>query len=92
VNGVVLKGIAGFRLPNHLKRARRRTWYPTATIIISGFPLYPCSWCYRPIVPVALTRSMIRCLDSVCLKQAAFRREFDDAKHKKRALRVVNGV
>jgi hypothetical protein len=41
--------------------------------IINGFPLRRCSWSYRPIVPTALTRRMIRWLDSVCLKQVAFK-------------------
>jgi len=41
--------------------------------IMTGFPLRRCSWPYRPIVTVALTRRMIRWLDSVCLKRVSFR-------------------
>jgi hypothetical protein len=43
------------------------------TKIICGFPLRRCSWSYRPMVSVALTRRMIRWLDSVCLKQVALK-------------------
>jgi hypothetical protein len=43
------------------------------TKIVGGFPLRRCSWAYDPIVSVALTHRMVRWLDSVCLKQAAFK-------------------
>jgi hypothetical protein len=35
--------------------------------IMSGFPLRRCSWFHAPMVPVAMTRRMIRWLDAVCL-------------------------
>jgi hypothetical protein len=92
VNGFVFKGIARFRFPNHPKQARRRMRCPMATMIMSGFPLYRCSWSYKPIVPIARTRSMIRWLDWVCLKQTTFKSRFDDATRKKRSLRVANGA
>jgi hypothetical protein len=41
--------------------------------IMDGFPLRRCSWSHRPLVSVALTRRMIRWLDSVCLKQVALK-------------------
>jgi hypothetical protein len=41
--------------------------------IMNGFPLRRCSWPYKPIVSIAMTRQMIRWLDSVCLKQATFK-------------------
>lgn len=44
-----------------------------ATKIMSGFPLRRCSWYCTPIVPVAMTRRMIRWLDAVCLKQVTFK-------------------
>lgn len=43
------------------------------TKITNGFPLRRCSWSYRPITPTALTRRMIRWLDSVCLKPVTFK-------------------
>jgi hypothetical protein len=39
--------------------------------IMKGFPLRRCSWSFLPIVPKALTRRMIRWLDSVCVKRFA---------------------
>jgi hypothetical protein len=43
------------------------------TKIVGGFPLRRCSWAYDLIVSVTLTHRMVRWLDSVCLKQAAFK-------------------
>lgn len=54
-----------------------------AAKIMSGFPVRRCSWSYKPIVPIALTRRMILWLDSVCLKPATLKREYDDSKHEK---------
>lgn len=39
--------------------------------IKNGFPLRRCSWAYVPIVPIALSRKMIRWLDFVCVRQAS---------------------
>lgn len=39
--------------------------------IKNGFPLRRCSWAYNPIVPIALSRKMIRWLDFVCVRQAS---------------------
>jgi hypothetical protein len=63
-----------------------------ATTIMCGFPLYRCSWFCGPIVPAALTRSMIRCLDSVCPKPATFKGNYDDAKHRKGTTGVASGI
>jgi hypothetical protein len=41
--------------------------------IKSGFPVRRCSWSQAPIVSSALTRNMIRWLDSVCTRQAVLR-------------------
>jgi hypothetical protein len=63
-----------------------------AAKIMSGFPVRRCSWSYKPIVPVALTRRMIRWLDSVCLKQATFKREFDDSERESKGRGAANGT
>jgi hypothetical protein len=63
-----------------------------ATTIMSGFRLYRRSWFCGPIVPIALTRSMIRWLDSVCPKPATFKGNCDDAKHRKRTRGGAHGM
>lgn len=56
-----------------------------AAKVMSGFPIRRCSWSYKPIVPAALTRTMIRWLDSVCLKRATCKRELDDSTRESKA-------
>ena len=43
------------------------------TKIMNGFPLRHCSWSFNPILPVALSRKMIRWLDLVCLRQVSLK-------------------
>jgi len=56
-----------------------------AAKVMSGFPIRRCSWSYKPIVPAALTRTMIRWLDFVCLTRATFKRELHDSKRESKA-------
>lgn len=46
--------------------------------IRNGFPIRRCSWSHEPIVSAALTRRMIRWLDSVCARRVAFKGESGD--------------
>jgi hypothetical protein len=59
-----------------------------AAKIMSGFPIRRCAWSYKPVVPGALTRRMIRWLDSVCLKRVVFKSESANAKDRKERSRA----
>ena len=61
------------------------------TRILGGFPLRRCSWAYDPIVSLALTGRMIRWLDSVCLRQLAFKGG-SDGTHRQSGSRRINGT
>jgi len=58
-------------------RATKNEGSKMAAKIMGGFPVRRCSWSYKPIVTLALTRTMIRWLDSVCLKRAPSRAAHD---------------